>query len=161
LRGLSVLLTCVFSQEGSGKQAPMWLSAEFSSHVKRQPPMLIKRFAIYNKLDCMKTLLRRLSWSYLALLALAAGSDVLVALSTRYGERSGVGCNFYDAMLIGIECRGFWGAETAQGFLNWPLMQLYVWFFASAVWWLIPVAILLWLPLVYLAVTAFRRRHAT
>jgi hypothetical protein len=97
---------------------------------------------------------------YAALLVAATLADILIGRTTRYGTRTGMGCNFYDALLVGIECRGFPGAEIVEGFLGWPLLLLQV--TALALSWppmLVP-AVLLWLPVLYLAHGAWRRTSA-
>ena len=105
--------------------------------------------------------LRQLSWLYLAAIGLAAVADVVIALTTEYGVRTGIGCNFYDAMVYGVECRGFVGAKAVALLLNWPLYLIYAPMFAFAAFWLLPVAVLLWLPPIFLAVASKRQRHAT
>ena len=112
-------------------------------------------------LGCMLRRLRQLSWLYLGAVAIAIVTDVVIALSTQYGVRTGTGCNFYDAMVFGVECRGFVGAKAVEVLLNWPLYLIYAPMFAFAAVWLLPVAVLLWLPPIFLAVVSMRQRHAT
>src|SRR5690606_21047905 len=99
-------------------------------------------------------------WLYIALICIAIVADVVVGLTTEYGDRIGTGCNFYDALVVGIECRGFPGAVWLQHFLNWPLLLVYVPMFAFSSVWLVIPAILLWLPVAILLANQLRRRYA-
>ena len=105
--------------------------------------------------------LRYICWLYVAIVVMATLIDVAIGFATQDGVRTGTGCNFYDALLIGVECRGFTGAKVAEGFLNWPLLLVYAPIFTfSSLWMLIPT-VLLWLPPLYLLVGYVRRRYAT
>ena len=108
----------------------------------------------------MKQTLRNLSYLYLALVIMAVLVDVYMDFTTTYGIREGVGCNLYDAMVIGVECRGFVGARALELFLNWPLLLLYSPIFAFVSLLSFVVAILLWTPVIYLALGSVRKRRA-
>lgn len=73
----------------------------------------------------------------------------------------GMGCNFYDALIVGIECRGFIGARAVELFLNWPFLLLYVLMFSFSSFWMIIPAILLWFPPILLLGSHLRRRYAS
>jgi hypothetical protein len=105
--------------------------------------------------------LRYFCWLYVALIVAAILADVVIALTMPYGGRVGAGCNFTDALVVGVKCQGFAGADAVALFLNWPLLLVYAPIFSfSSLWILIP-AVLLWLPPIYLLVSSFRKRHAT
>ena len=108
----------------------------------------------------MKQALRNFSWLYLALLVVAVLVNVYLDSTTTYGIRQGVGCNLYDAMVIGVECCGFVGARALELFLNWPLLLVYSPIFAFVSLLSLVVAILLWTALVYLALGSIRRWRA-
>lgn len=109
----------------------------------------------------MRPTLRKFGWLYIAALVVVIAADVVVALTTEYGNREVTGCNFYDAMVVGIECRGFVGNKVAELLLNWPFLLLYCPLFAFASLWYLAIAVLIWTPPVYLVVTYLRRRNAT
>ena len=109
----------------------------------------------------MRQTLRRLGWLYIAALIVVLVADVLVGLTTEYGNQEMAGCNFYDAMVVGIECHGFAGAKSAEMLLNWPFLLLYGPLFAFFSLWSLAIAVLIWVPPVYLAVTYLRGRNAT
>ena len=106
-------------------------------------------------------ILRSLCWLYLALIGAALAADIVVGLTTEYGARVGTGCNFYDALLVGVECRGFPGARWVGYFLNWPLWLLYVPMLALSSFWLVVPAVLLWFPPAFLLASHLRHRDAT
>ena len=106
-------------------------------------------------------ILRYFCWLYVALAILAILVDVLIGFTTQYGNRMGIGCNFYDALVFGIECNGFIGAGTAELFLNWPLWLLYMLMLSfSSLWFAIPTLIL-WFPPAFLLGSYLRKRYAT
>jgi hypothetical protein len=70
----------------------------------------------------MKSGLRLLCWTYTALLILGAAIGLIIGFTTVYGDRSGMGCNFYDALLYGIECRGFIGTKFIEFLVGFPLL---------------------------------------
>ena len=109
----------------------------------------------------MIQLVRRFCWLYVGLIALAIVGDVVVGLTTQYGVRTGDGCNFYDAMVYGVECRGFLGAKAVELFLNLPLYLVQAPMFAFSSVWLLSIAVLLWLPPIYLIAGSMKGRHAT
>lgn len=96
---------------------------------------------------------------YTALVALAIAVNVIISLSTQYGIRSGTGCNFYDALLIGIECRDFMGAKLIELFLNLPLLLLYMLWFSFLSFWFILPTLLLWFPPTFLVGSYLRRQY--
>jgi hypothetical protein len=105
--------------------------------------------------------LRYFCWLYIALIVAAIIADVVIALAMPYGGGVGAGCNFTDALVIGVKCQNFAGADAVGLFLNWPLLLVYAPMFAfSSLWMLVP-AVLLWLPPIYLLASLFRKRHAT
>ena len=98
---------------------------------------------------------------YIALIVAALVADIVIAITMPYGGRTGAGCYFTDAMVVGVKCQGFAGADAIAQFLNWPLMLVYAPIFAfSSLGGLIPT-VLLWLPPMYLLVSLLRRRYAT
>jgi len=100
---------------------------------------------------------RYLSRLYVAVLIAATLVDFVIACTTPYRARAGTGCNFYDALLIGIECRGFLGSGFVEIVLGLPLLVIYV--SALVPSWplmLVPAA-LLWSPVLYLVHSAWRR----
>ncbi len=46
----------------------------------------------------------------------------LIGLTTTYGDLSGVGCNFYDALFFGVDCRGFIGDQAIEMLVGFPLL---------------------------------------
>ncbi len=108
----------------------------------------------------MTRILRKLSWLYLGLAILAIVADVFIWKTTVYRDQT-ASCNFYDALLVAIECRDFVGSNTMELFLNWPL-SLYF----GAIFWLysfesLIFAILIWSPIIFLILTYFPRKNAT
>jgi hypothetical protein len=100
--------------------------------------------------NALAQVLRYVSRLYAAVLVATALINVVIACTTTYGLRAGTGCNFYDALLVGIECRGFLGAGFLQITLGLPLLVLHV--SALVPSWplmLVPAA-LLWSPVLYL-----------
>lgn len=73
-------------------------------------------------------------------------AGVLIGFTTTYGDLSGVGCNFYDALLYGIDCRGFFGAQAVEILIGFPLLivQFSAVFFSSPIGFFF--VLLLWLP---------------
>jgi hypothetical protein len=97
---------------------------------------------------------------YVAVLVVATLADTAIAFATSYGDRSGIGCNFYDALLVGIECRGFPGSSFVELVLNFPLLLAYVSaFMFSSPLMLVP-AVLLWFPVLYLVRRAFKAKNS-
>lgn len=70
----------------------------------------------------MKNGLRYLCFTYIALLVLGCAIGLIIGFTTEYGDRSGSGCNFYDALLYGVECRGFIGAKVVEILAGFPLL---------------------------------------
>jgi lipoprotein signal peptidase len=105
----------------------------------------------------MTRMLHKFSCLYLGLAILAVVADVLVWKTTEYGDQT-ESCNFYDAMLVAIECRDVVGSNTLELFLNWPLT-----FYYGAIFSLFSVealifTILIWSPIVFLLWTCVRRK---
>jgi hypothetical protein len=109
----------------------------------------------------MRSTLRKLGWLYMAALIAVVIADIVIASTTEYGNREVIGCNFYDALVVGIECRGFAGEKAVELVLNWPFFFLYGPLFAFVSLWSLAIAVLVWTPPVYLVVTYLRRRNAT
>lgn len=97
--------------------------------------------------------------AYTALVALAIVVNLILGLATQYGNRVGTGCNFYDALLVGIECRGFVGAQLAALYLSWPLLLMYMLWFSFFSFWLILPTLLLWLPPLIIVTSYFKKRR--
>ena len=70
----------------------------------------------------MKNGVRYLCWVYTVLLILGGAIGLIIGFNTAYGDRSGVGCNFYDALLYGVKCRGFIGAKVIECLVGFPLL---------------------------------------
>lgn len=102
---------------------------------------------------------RYFCWLYVILVGAAILIDVLIGLTTQYGSRTGIGCNFYDALLIGVKCHGFIAAKAAELFLNWPLSLLYVLMLSFSSFWFAILAALLWFPPVFLLGRYLRKRY--
>lgn len=109
----------------------------------------------------MKSTFRKLGWLYIAALIVVVIADIVIALTTEYGNREVIGCNFYDALVVGIECRGFAGQKATERLLNWPFFFLYCPLFAFGSFRCLVIAVLIWTPPVYLVVTYLRSRNAT
>jgi hypothetical protein len=101
--------------------------------------------------------LRCISTLYAAVLFAATLADVVIAWTTRYGSRTGVACNFYDALLVGVECRGFPGSGFVEIVLWLPLLMYQVTALVPSWPLMLVPAVLLWSPVVYLAYGAWRR----
>ena len=105
--------------------------------------------------------LRYLSWLYVGTLVAAFVALAVVAGTTEYGNRTGVGCNLYDALLYGIECRGFLGSGLIEVFLGFPLLVGQVAALSvMSPWMLIPAALLV-APALFLGYCWFRAASAT
>ncbi len=108
----------------------------------------------------VKAALRYFCRFYLVLVTVAVIVDVLIDLTMPYGGLLGPGCHFTDAMVVGIRCQGFSGADAAALFLNWPLLMAYApMLSAESLWMLIPSA-LVWLPPLYVLVGFLRRKSS-
>lgn len=70
----------------------------------------------------MKKAARWFCLIYSALFALGSLIGIAIAYTTKYGDRTGVGCNFYDALLYGLDCRGFVGAPIIELLVSMPLL---------------------------------------
>ena len=94
----------------------------------------------------MKRALLWFSWGYTVFLICGSLVGLLIGFTSAYGDLSGVGCNFYDALIFGINCRGFFGAQAAQVLVGFPLLvvQLSVVFFPSPIGFVF--VLLLWFP---------------
>jgi hypothetical protein len=98
---------------------------------------------------------------YTAFVGLAIAADVIIGFTTQYGTHVGIGCNFYDALLVGIECRGFIGARAAELFLNSPLLLLYMLMLSFSSFWFVLPTFLLWFPPIFLLGSYLKRRYGT
>lgn len=105
--------------------------------------------------------LRYVSWLYVGTLFAASVALAVVAATTEYGNRAGVGCNLYDALLYGVECRGFFGSGLVEVLLGFPLLvgQVIALSLMSP-WMLIPAALLL-APVLFLGYCWLREARAT
>nr|WP_315468258.1 hypothetical protein [uncultured Undibacterium sp.] len=103
----------------------------------------------------MTQILRKLSWLYLCLAILAIVADVVIWKTTKYRDQT-ASCNFYDAMLVAIECRDFVGSNAMELFLNWPLSFYYGAIFALFSVEALIFSLLIWSPIVFLLWTYFQ-----
>jgi hypothetical protein len=105
--------------------------------------------------------LRYVSWLYLGTLVVASVALAAVANTTTYGNRTGVGCNLYDALFVGVECRGFFGSGFVEVFLGFPLLvgQVVALSLMSP-WMLFPSALLL-SPALFLGYCWLKEARAT
>ena len=95
----------------------------------------------------MKKVLLRLCVIYTALLFSGGLTVTIVALTTNYGDLSGVvGCNLYDALLYGVDCRGFIGAGFLEFLAGFSLLVLQLSFFAVGSPITLALALVFWLP---------------
>lgn len=94
----------------------------------------------------IKNAIQLFSLGYTGLLICGSLAGVLIGFTTTYGDLSSVGCNFYDALLYGINCRGFFGAQAIEVLVGFPLLlvQISIVFFSSPIGFFF--VLLLWLP---------------
>ena len=94
----------------------------------------------------MKKAIQWFSLGYTGGLICGSLAGLLIGFTTTYGDLSGVGCNFYDALIFGIDCRGFFGAQAIEILIGFPLLivQLSVIFISSPLGFIF--VLLLWLP---------------
>lgn len=104
--------------------------------------------------------LRWVSTLYAVVLLSATLADFVIVWTTSYGARTGMGCNFADALIVGIECRGFPGSGFIEAVLGFPLLVFYVTAMVPSWPVLLLPAALLWSPVLYLAHGAWRRVSA-
>lgn len=97
----------------------------------------------------MQLVLRILCWVYLIFLIVAITGNVWVALNTEYGVRI-AGCYHYDAMLVGVACEGFEGADVLEGFLVWPFFLIYAPIMTTYSPLFLLIAVSVWFPPAYL-----------
>ena len=104
----------------------------------------------------MKRTVLWFSWGYTVLLICGSLAGLLIGLTSTYGDLSGIGCNFYDALIFGIDCRGFFGAQAVQVLVGFPLLvvQLSVSFFSSPIGFVF--VLLLWLPVLVALYSLFK-----
>ncbi len=93
----------------------IWINDVGGKCMRRQMWKLQKPAYLCSRNKQMK-IIRYFCLIYTALVGLAIAVNIIISLSTPYGIRSGAGCNFYDALLVGIECRDFIGAKLIQLF---------------------------------------------
>lgn len=98
-------------------------------------------------------LCKKISLVLIAALAVAVVADILIFLTVEYGSKGSnfVGCYAYDAMLIGFECKGFWGNSVVTAWLNWPLWLLYAPISAAFSIRALIIAVLVWFPILLFA----------
>ena len=86
------------------------------------------------------------SWGYTGFLICGSLAGFLIGLTTTYGDLSGVGCNFYDALFFGVDCRGFIGDQAIEMLVGFPLLivQLCAVFSSRPIGFFF--VLLLWLP---------------
>ena len=86
-------------------------------------------------------------------LAVAVVADILIFLTVEYGSKGSnfFGCYAYDAMLIGFECKGFWGNNVVTARLNWPLWLIYAPISAVFSIRALIIAVLVWFPILLFA----------
>lgn len=105
--------------------------------------------------------LRYLSWLYVGALLAAFAALAIVAGTTEYGKRTGVGCNLYDSLFYGIECRGFIGSGLVEVLLGFALVAAQVAALSvMSPWMLIPAALLV-APALFLGYCWLRKARAT
>lgn len=95
----------------------------------------------------MKLVLRWLCLIYTALILCGSLVAIVIWHTTSYGVLSGVGCNFYDALIYGIDCRGFIGATAVEILVGLPLLLFQLSIFASSSPAMLALVSLFWLPL--------------
>lgn len=94
---------------------------------------------------------------YTAALGVAVFIDLILAITTVYGTTAGVGCNWGDALIVGIGCHGFPLQHKVEFFLNLPLFYLYLVILSFSNIWLALFTIIIWLPILYLLIHWARR----
>ncbi len=94
----------------------------------------------------MKKAIQWFSWVYTGFLVCGSLVGLLIGFTTTYGDLSDVGCNFYDSLLYGIDCRGFLGAQAIEILVGFPLLiaQVSAVFYSSLIGFVF--VLLLWLP---------------
>jgi hypothetical protein len=94
----------------------------------------------------MRKVIQWFSLGYTVFLICGSLAALLIGFTTTYGDLSGIGCNFYDVSLYGINCRGFFGAQAVEVLVGFPLLVVQL----SAILFSFPIgfafALLLWLP---------------
>ena len=105
----------------------------------------------------MKNGLRYLCLAYTILLILGGAIGLTIGFTTEYGDRSGVGCNFYDALLYGVECRGFIGVKVIEVLVGFPVLvgQLSVIALSSPAF--LVLALPSWMPVFFTLYWVLRR----
>lgn len=104
-----------------------------------------KKMAHFSAGRTLSRLIRQFSSAYSALLISGSLMAILIWRTRPYGDRS-AGCNFYNALLVGVDCRGFFGAEFVELLVAFPLfvVQLTIVLANSLIG--IPFALLIWAP---------------
>ena len=108
----------------------------------------------------MAKTIRKFAWLYLATLILITIVDVYIAKTTTYGVRVGAGCNLYDAMVIGFECRDFFASGTLTFVLNLPFLMIYGPLMSFMSVKVFVVTLFIWSPPIYLLVSSLLRNKA-
>jgi hypothetical protein len=94
----------------------------------------------------MRKLIRWFCWGYTALLLCGGLVGFMIGFTTTYGDRSGIGCSFYDALIYGIDCRGFIGATAVEVLVGFPLLLAQFSVIATTSATLLVAVLPLWLP---------------
>lgn len=106
----------------------------------------------------MKTI-RFLCIAYTAALGVAVFIDLILAFTTVYGATSGVGCNWGDAMIIGIGCHGFSLQKEIEFFLNLPVLYFYMLALSFSSLWVALFTLIIWLPVLNMVVHWLRKKY--
>jgi len=109
----------------------------------------------------MIKILRNISYAYLFLVGLSA----TISLAAQFPSFKEVGhldqgCYWTDALVVYIECRGLFANETIKFFLNYWMQMVYIVMF-SVYLLPLPVALLMWSPILYLIWYFLKGRHLT
>lgn len=111
-----------------------------SKHPDKKEPQLTTRY---------KTGFLRFSWLYTAIFIGGSLIGVLIAYTTPYGDRSGIGCAFYDSLIYGIDCHGFPGAPAIEIVVGLPLFitQISLFFLPPSLF-NVFILVILWSPII-------------
>ena len=93
--------------------------------------------------------MRRFSLVYTALLLLGSIAGAVIMTFSEYGVAQNPGCNFYDALLYGVECRGFWGANLIEAIVSFPLFVWQVSAMFAIQLTSLPLILILWAPVLH------------
>ena len=93
--------------------------------------------------------MRRFSLIYTALLLLGSVAGAVIMTLSEYGIAQNPGCNFYDALLYGVECRGFWGAKVIAAIVSFPLLVWQASAMSAIQLTSLPLVLILWAPVLH------------